>query len=607
MDTGQKTESPAQLVADIERGSVALPEFQRDFVWDVEKTFDLFDSFIKDIFVGSLIYGVPTFEITARELDNRPRTGKGSRRKLELKSYSRAEIERLVKTIGFRLLLDGQQRATSIYRALKGHDTVYLVLTPEADLPTEIQEIPVGRRSLEQAMFELRGEPIPGHVCVLLSDAFRFLRGDMAREKEKVKPFLQSSNVGLATEEEALTSPLFEAYLTQAKNLENLFRQEKLLAYYLLDTDEEKFALFFERSNSKGIQLNFIDILAAKLYVGFNLRAEVEKFGEEHKTLPLNREALVRGISYVVSGGKDTGRAFILSKLTHTHFTENWSSFTSLYTRSYEYLFRNRLVIHQGWMPYDTMILPLMLFLRHIPHQDFSQLSADQSEILQAWYWSSILARRYSSAAQTYILEDAQTLEKVAQGDFSEVPALMQRIPPTVKSPEDLLAVSKQYDALYRGILNFINYSGGGLVSWDSGDFLSTDSNLEDHHIFPRDYLDRTFKSQDDPQKLIDCVVNRTLIPKLTNIKVSNKPPSEYLQELAKKNGRLPDALARHLIPVESINGDYDDLYELFLEDRAKLLLSSLAANVFGVRDKWLSRAESSSQRRMSSSDRTNI
>jgi hypothetical protein len=75
MDTGQKTESIVQLVDDINRGAVALPEFQRDFVWDIEKTYDLFDSFARDIFVGSLIYGIPSFEITVRELDRRARSG----------------------------------------------------------------------------------------------------------------------------------------------------------------------------------------------------------------------------------------------------------------------------------------------------------------------------------------------------------------------------------------------------------------------------------------------------------------------------------------------------------------------------------------------------
>src|SRR6516165_10320885 len=127
MDTGQKTESILQLVEDIAKDRVALPEFQRDFVWDIEKTFDLFDSFVRDIFIGSLIYGVPSFEITVRELDRRPRSGKGSRARLKLYSFTREEIEKRVKVQGFRLLLDGQQRGTSIYRALTGVDQVFYI------------------------------------------------------------------------------------------------------------------------------------------------------------------------------------------------------------------------------------------------------------------------------------------------------------------------------------------------------------------------------------------------------------------------------------------------------------------------------------------------
>jgi hypothetical protein len=96
------------------------------------------------------------------------------------------------------------------------------------------------------------------------------------------------------------------------------------VAYYLLDTDEEKFALFFERSNSKGIQLNFSDILAAKLCAGFNLRSSIEDFEKQNPTLELNREVLVRSISFRVSQGKDTGRSYILSSFTQSHFNEHW-------------------------------------------------------------------------------------------------------------------------------------------------------------------------------------------------------------------------------------------------------------------------------------------
>jgi uncharacterized protein with ParB-like and HNH nuclease domain len=329
MDTGQKTESILQLVEDIVKDRVALPEFQRDFVWDIEKTFDLFDSFVRDIFVGSLIYGVPSFEITVRELDRRPRSGRGSRARLKLSSYTRDEIENRVKVNGFRLLLDGQQRATSMYRAMTGVDPTFFVALRDDELPPEIRGKQPGQRSIEQVLSEFRGERIESRVSIRLHDVYRILNGEASREKEKAALFLESNKIEGVTAENVDASPEFLTYLTQLKNLENLCRQEKLVAYYLLDTDEEKFALFFERSNSKGIQLNFIDILAAKLYAGFNLRAKIEEFEEANPTLELNREVLVRAISFHVSQGKDIGRNYILSTLSHPHFTEHWDKFAS--------------------------------------------------------------------------------------------------------------------------------------------------------------------------------------------------------------------------------------------------------------------------------------
>jgi uncharacterized protein with ParB-like and HNH nuclease domain len=320
MDTGQKTESIAQLVEDVVKDRVALPEFQRDFVWDIDKTFDLFDSFVRDIFVGSLIYGVPSFEITVRELDRRPRSGKGSRARLKLSSYSRAEIDNKVKVNGFRLLLDGQQRATSIYRAMSGADSVYFIALNDDELPPAVRAKPVGQRSLEDVLSSFSGDAEIGHVSIRLQDVYRTLRGEASREKDKAALFLESNKIEGLTAENVESSDQFLTYLTQIKNLENLCRQEKLVAYYLLDTDEEKFAIFFERSNSKGITLNFIDILAAKLYVGFNLRTKIEEFEEQNPSLELNREVLVRALSFHVSDGREISRSYILSNLSHQHF-----------------------------------------------------------------------------------------------------------------------------------------------------------------------------------------------------------------------------------------------------------------------------------------------
>lgn len=583
MDTGQKTESLAQLVDDISRDAVALPEFQRDFVWDIEKTYDLFDSFAKDIFIGSLIYGVPSFEITVREIDKRPRSGKGSRAKLKLSSYTRKDIEKRVKVNGFRLLLDGQQRATSIFRALTGVDEIYFVCLRDDELDTDTLATPRGKRPLESVLSEFRGELLRDRVNILLSDVYRTLRGEAQREKEKVALFLKSNEFDGLDASNAEESPEFETFLTQLKNLENLFRQEKLVSYYLLDTDEEKFALFFERSNSKGIQLNFIDILAAKLYVGFNLRAAIQEFEETNPNLPLNREVIVRAISFNVSGGKDMGRAYILSTLTHAHFTEHWQRFTAAYKAVLDFLTTSRLLIHPTWMPYENALIPLMAFILKFKHLDFSQITQEQSSLIKTWYWLAIFSRRYSSAAQTYAIEDAQALQKLADGDVMPVVSIISRVHSLVTSPEDLLVIHKKYDALYKGVLNLISFNTRGFLNLENGNPASVASNLEDHHIFPNDYLRKNWSDVHetlDSQIVIDCVVNRTLIPKLTNIKVSNKAPSVYLQELQKQNANLKSALNSHMIDQEVISGDYDKMYDYFLNERASKILAAIVDHV---------------------------
>ncbi|MBK8855942.1 MAG: hypothetical protein IPN10_18010 [Saprospiraceae bacterium] len=52
-------QSLKQLILDIDDKKIFLPEFQSNFVWEISKTYDLFDSLVKDIFVGGIIYGMP--------------------------------------------------------------------------------------------------------------------------------------------------------------------------------------------------------------------------------------------------------------------------------------------------------------------------------------------------------------------------------------------------------------------------------------------------------------------------------------------------------------------------------------------------------------------
>jgi hypothetical protein len=82
------------------------------------------------------------------------------------------------------------------------------------------------------------------------------------------------------------------------------FKAEKMVSYFLLDMNSDKFALFFERSNSLGVRLDFIDILVAKLNSGFRLRQKIDEL-QNICDFNVEREVLVRSISYIVSNHKN--------------------------------------------------------------------------------------------------------------------------------------------------------------------------------------------------------------------------------------------------------------------------------------------------------------
>jgi hypothetical protein len=87
---------------------------------------------------------------------------------------------------------------------------------------------------------------------------------------------------------------------------------------------------------ARGIQLNFTDILAAKLYHRFNLRKKIEEFEAQHN-LKLNRETIIRTIAYLtgIEKGKPISidKKTILEQLEPDDFHLHWDRTTECYER----------------------------------------------------------------------------------------------------------------------------------------------------------------------------------------------------------------------------------------------------------------------------------
>lgn len=581
----EQTQSIKNLVIDIDNKKIFLPEFQRDFVWEISKTYDLFDSLIKDIFVGAIIYGVPSFDISVRAIDDRRKPSKGKKRpSLELTTLTKREIEEKNKIGGnLRLILDGQQRTTALYRALKGIDDVWFIAKNE----DEIEYTTFENTKLEDLLEEISGGQDEERLSIKLSDVWDIEINDYEEDEIKEKFFFTTLYYQKYSEFEGFDSKSeFKRFRNLRKKIADLLKSEKLLSFYLLDMNLEKFVIFFERSNTKGVQLNFIDILAAKLYTGnFNLKNEIKNFELKNSNIDLVPEIIVRQIAYIKSSPKEINRNYILSELNADDFKEWWDKICKLYKVTLDFLYKNDFIISQDWMPYENMIIPLMNFLKEIGG-DFHAMNPQQKRFIEYWYWSSVFSLRYSGSSNERIIEDSNILIQIAKGKKINTASYFNKLSKIqILSFDDIYSFDKKANAIYKGILNLINYNKNGLLNWNNDAKLSLNSLVEDHHIFPKNYLSNILSNELDTD-FIDCVANRTLIPKLQNIKISDQAPSEYLLKIRDFNPEIEKSLKNHLIPIELLNGEYDKEFMFFLELRANSIFEIIKELVIDKKSK---------------------
>jgi hypothetical protein len=571
-DTVPETESIVSIIKTIDNQSVMLPEFQRDFRWELEQTYDLFDSLARDIFIGTIIYGKPSFAITCREFDVLPRKGKGSHGKLKNYSYDEEQIGDKTKNQSFRIVLDGQQRLTSLYRAVKGIDDVFLLLASE----------PKGD-NLEGIMKEFSGKESSDFISIKVSDAYKYddehLREGFMQEIFSKTAYAVARN-NLWQQNPSLKETDFSRYINATILLAKLLNRDKLISYYLLDMSLDKFCIFFERSNSRGIQLDFTDILAAKLYNGFNLRRAIRIFEQENKSIKLNRELIVRTIAYIVSQGRSIDKGYILKTLTPQDFDDNWEDVCKYYVQALNHLYSNNLIVSQSWMPSENMLLPLIMFLKRIG--GVSHIIQKQHLFITSWFWASAFSGRYSTMSNEIALKDAEMLIKVAEQEPSDEQAYFRGLRCTITDSDDVMDYRKKASAMYKSILNILNYNASGLSDWKSTRKPSLNEQMDDHHIFPQDFIrkDNRYAADQQAQSFVDCVANRTLIPKTTNIQASAKAPSIYLQRLKKDNPDLEACLNRQLINSDLLDPQSDGRFEIFIRQRAEEIFALIKKNV---------------------------
>jgi hypothetical protein len=566
-----------KLLQQVEEGALQLPDFQRGWVWREEGIRSLIASITLAYPIGAILLletgGERTF--FPRPVEGAPETDK----------------------IPGHLILDGQQRITSMYQAFKRGKPVatkddrdkpikrwfYLnikkCMEPEADRIDAIEAMPETLLKKDpftrQDTFDLTSRDkefehwmVPLHVAFDPQQAMIWQQAFLeyhSFDSEITKTYLQFNN--------AVLQPL-QTYRVPAIELLN-------------GTAHEAVCQVFENVNTGGVKLTVFELLTATFSaedVTFRLRSDWfgERDSETGEKLEGRQDNLhvygvlrnVRGQDFLqavtllstyemfLSGGRHTGcKRKDMLKLTLAEYRKFADRIEGGFVKAAKMLHRLCIFTARN-VPYQAQLIPLAAILACLDGKEDGDIVRKK---LERWFWCGVLGELYGGGTEARFALDLQEVVKWVEGGDE---------PRTIRdasfAPTRLLSLRTRNSAAYKGIAALILARGArDFARGDKmGDVQYYHDSVDIHHIFPQAWA----KKQKIAPRSYNCVLNRTPLTSKTNRKIGGVAPSEYLKRLEKDvtSDALDSYIRSHLSSPELLRSDnYDD----FMLDRARRLL----------------------------------
>lgn len=533
-----------ELLGEIHAQSMVLPDFQRDFVWEPGATQELIVSIANNYPAGSLL-----------------------RVRDEKRTFATREFEGAPRLNGNKhtfLVLDGQQRLTSLYQAFfgVGEHRYYLDLRKLIDGADFEEAISHERATTKKVRaredFTVQAQEMVLPLSVLKGGAGGFLQWLL----QLTNPMPQDDRTRML---DALTS-INERWI---KTIDDYYFPVVTLSD---KTEADALCTIFETLNRTGVKLSVFELLTARFWPqDINLRDLWEQARQERPLLEdyeVDPYYVLQAISLACRRAPSCKRSDVLN-LTATDIKGWWERVIVGLATGLEILRDDCKVVLAKWLPYKTMLAPLSAVLAKMGEQR-SALAGAQREQLKRWFWCAVFGQAYESAPNSQSAKDVTELAVWLSGGTP---------PETITSfrfdPKTLRDVTPRQRSIYRGTICLILGSGAGARDFHTQSVITgklmSEQGIDDHHIFPSDYLEKEKGVTSSRRR--DCILNRTLIDRTTNQLISNRAPSDYLSEMRRTQGFPFDAvLTSHCLPTAADSPFWRDDFDDFLSWREKRL-----------------------------------
>lgn len=502
------------LIVSVEKGEYRIPQFQRDYVWEASKVVTLFDSVYQEYPIGSFFLW------------------KAGRDQNRLFRHAIHEgIPEIKDDDDVFFILDGQQRITSLYVALKG---LILCDIDYSRICFDCKEERFTHRTPDNTRYVSVSEVWGSNAMRLALTLPEEHRDAFMRCWER----LQTYPVSLVT--------------VSDKNLESV-------------------CVIFRRINQSGKRLGRFDLIAAMTYdPAFDLRKrfqqdiaaklEAQSFGSISNAIATQLLALK------IKGSCTDKMQY---SLTAADIRGSWDTVVNGILLAVASLRMEFGVKTATYLPYESLLTLIAYYFCASSHRS---IQAAHMGWFQMWFWRACFSQHYGSGGLTRTGRDKALIDRVLAGESPEFN------PSFALSVDDLIGTKMTWSgsAIRNAFLcllakneprHLLNNSKIDLVNGGITGFTSP----EKHHIFPKSLPEEIIGGSD-----VHALPNFCFIPAELNKVILDSKPSDYFAAFRRQNADFDSALASHLIPSSGNVGIEEDDYLKFLRARAQVILDEI-------------------------------
>lgn len=529
--------SVTQLVAMIEKGQIRLPEMQRKFVWKAKKVRDLLDS---------LYRGYPSGTILMWEPDE----------SVALTSFSiKTEENSAFKPM---LLLDGQQRLTSLSSVLRGEpvtvrgrkrpiDILFNLEHPDNPL-TSIDSDEDDEDEFESDEFEPNDDSLNENIQQMtfvvasakLAATPNWVRVSEVFKDNSDKQFLTKAGV------ESFDDPRYDKFTERLKKLRSIRDYVYRMDVLESNLSYEEVTEIFVRVNSLGAKLKGSDLALAQITARWRDSLKIfEKLqaaiSEEHK-FDLELGTILRNLVIQATG---QSKFKTVSSLSQAKLQESWKENERAMNFALNFLRSNIKIDSSAVLtsPYIILVIAFWGARRNY------KISDSEATKMTRWVLLANAKARFARGSSESILDQDLLVLREDGGADQLIERLVIQVGRLEITAAELIGRNSG-SGLFKTM--FLAFREDGARDWNTNLAISVNHSgkqdkLQFHHIFPTAYMKKQSKLMDLPST--DDIANLAFIGGKTNREISDKAPAEYMKKILEGDGKVQ--LEKQAIPTD--------------------------------------------------------